>query len=151
MTMPPSAGPQRAARVIGALVVLGVAVALVVGRCALADASRDGRLEGGHDALARALRGDRAAFAEAERAFGDAAGGVVFDGYPLFAAELAKAFEEGRADRADPAVRPIVQALARGDFAGAVSQLPSIPGDFVGRAHLERLVLALARRKADHE
>ncbi|MFO0747016.1 MAG: hypothetical protein U1F43_15340 [Myxococcota bacterium] len=112
---------------------------------------KDAALGAGMDALARALKGDRAAFATAEEAFARASGNGVFEPYPIFMLELTRAFAEGRAGDADPQVRPILLALARGDAAGAVAQLPSIPEDFVGRAHLERAVVELARRIPDQK
>jgi len=128
-----------------------LALGIVVGRCKLSEASLDGQLDRGLDALVRAIGGERAAYPEAEKAFARAAGASVVDRYPLFLLELTRAIADGRAPIADPDVRPVIVALAAGDFARAVADLPSIPSGFEGREQLERAVVALARHAAERK
>jgi len=138
------------ARVVGAIVLVAVAVGLLLGRCRVSQGSEEAELERGLGALASALSGDHARFAEAEDAFARASGGSIFDAYPLFMLELSRGLREGRAPESDPAVRAIVVRLGTGDVRGALALLPTIPEAFPGRRHLERAVIELARRTPDH-
>ena len=128
---------------------VGAIVAFAMGRCLIAESGEEAHLERGLEALAAGIGGETDRFAEAESEFARASGATIFDAYPLFLLELSHVLATHRADESDVAVRVVMQALARGDVHGAIAKLPTIPGDFPGRQHLERAVVELARRLGD--
>ena len=128
---------------------IGAVAGIIVGRCHLADADSAEHLDRGLTALAQGIGGRADRFVEAEAELAKASGATIYDGYPLFLLELSHILREGRAGEADPAVRPVIQALARGDVDDALRRLPSVPRDFAGRQHLERVVIELARRASE--
>lgn len=134
-------------RFVGFGVILLLTAGILYARLARQSSGDEVRLQQGAAALARAIAGDRDAFAEARDAFGDASGGVIVDPYPVFALELTRRLERGETDGAFldvPELRPVVTAVARGDYTGARAQLDRAR-EAAGYAWFARLIDDLER------
>ncbi len=133
---------RRLSRLVGGLILLTFVALLGWGRFYLAADREAATLERGARALAAALAGDAAAWAEVDAAYGVAARASVLDGYPLFVLELSRTLRRGEAAGDTAEVRATTAALLARDFESAWSLAASV-GDERGRQWLQRLAAHL--------
>ena len=140
------------ARVVGLLVIVALAGGLVAQRCAVSGRHADTKLDDGLRALRTALETDGDGFGRARRSFAEAAGGVVFEPYPLFALEVVGVLSEARErpdalERVAVAARPTFQAWLDGRLEDALVAAARLPVED-GVEMLARLARDLVRVKS---
>jgi hypothetical protein len=118
---------RRLYRAVGLLVLLALGLSLVWARLEQIGDGDDAAARAGASALARAVAGDHAAFAEAEGHFERACRTMVLDAYPLFALELTRQLAARQITVSDESLRPVVEALAAGDLPQARARLDALP------------------------
>ena len=138
-----------ARRTVGTLVLLGIATSLVIVRCHhQADRGRDW-LAHGVGELAIGLEGDPSAFGRAQAALAKAAGGVVFDPYPVMVLEASRvlAGPDSGLDGVAMQVRPIFVLWRERRFDEALIAAAALPDTLNGAAMVTRLATELVRAK----
>jgi len=132
------------------MLLLGVAASLVFVRCHhQADRGRDW-LAHGVGELAAGLHGDPTAFGRAQDALAKAAGGVVFDPYPVMVLEASRllAGPESGLDAVAAQVRPIFVAWRERRFEEALVAAAGLPETLSGASMVARLATELVRAKS---